>query len=64
MLGLGPLGAGFDLENNLCENSFSEDFSDWRGVGQNVARDIARGSAGQFNATRQPLNQLIIQLVN
>ena len=30
------------------------DFSDWRGVGQNVARDISKGTAGTFNATRNP----------
>ena len=28
------------------------DFSDWRGVGQNVARDIAPGTKGEFNATK------------
>ena len=28
------------------------DFSDWQGVGQNVARDIAPGEKGKFNATK------------
>ena len=32
---------------------FSPDsFSDWKGVGQNVARDIAPGTQGEFNATK------------
>ena len=31
---------------------FSADFSDWQGVGQNVARDIAPGEMGKFNATK------------
>ena len=29
----------------------SAQFSDWQGVGQNVARDIAPGTRGQFNVT-------------
>ena len=29
----------------------SAQFSDWQGVGQNVARDIAPGARGQFNVT-------------
>ena len=29
---------------------FTEKYSNWQGVGQNVARDIARGTAGQFDA--------------
>jgi hypothetical protein len=30
----------------------SAKFSDWEGVGQSVARDISKGVAGEFNATR------------
>ena len=30
----------------------SEQFSDWVGVGQNVARDIAPGAMGEFNVTK------------
>ena len=29
---------------------FTEKYSNWQGVGQNVARDIAKGTAGQFDA--------------
>ena len=32
--------------------TFAADFSDWQGVGQNVARDIAPGEKGKFNATK------------
>ena len=31
---------------------FTDSFSDWQGVGQNVARDIAPGTRGEFNATK------------
>ena len=30
----------------------SDEFSDWQGVGQNVARDIAPGTMGTFNVTK------------
>ena len=30
---------------------FSAQFSDWQGVGQNVARDITPGTRGEFNVT-------------
>ena len=35
----------FDID--IC---FSDKFSNWQGVGQNVARDIAKGIAGKFDA--------------
>ena len=31
---------------------FPAEFADWQGVGQNVARDIAPGRRGGFNATK------------
>ena len=37
---------------NFYYNLPSDKFSDWKGVGQNVARDIAPGVQGEFNATK------------
>lgn len=32
--------------------SFPDEFSNWQGTGQNVARDIAKGEAGKFDAQK------------
>ena len=39
------------IEQENVNNLFSAKFSDWQGVGQNVARDIAPGYRGEFNVT-------------
>ena len=40
------------IPNKYILNYLLADFSDWQGVGQNVARDIAPGEKGKFNATK------------
>jgi hypothetical protein len=48
----GKLVRGEIIQNNFDFDCIPADFSDWQGVGQNVARDIAPGEKGKFNVTK------------